>query len=89
MGPSDLNRRRAARGAILGTLSSIDPRTPLSFALTARLVEPAGKKHQAVLHRSKHLQYFEHEPQIKAQQNQGDKFKPMNDDPVIQIEPAR
>jgi hypothetical protein len=38
LGRSDLNRRRAARGAILGIVSCIGPCTALSLALAARLV---------------------------------------------------
>jgi hypothetical protein len=89
LGRSDLNRLGAARGAILGTVAGVGPRTGLSSTFAARLVEPAGKKHQAILHRSEHLQHFEYEPQIKAQQSQGNKLEPMNDDPAIQIQPAR
>jgi hypothetical protein len=57
--------------------------TRLPIDVVSSDVQPASEKDKAVLYGPEHVQDFNDEPQIQAEQNQCAQLKPMKSDPVF------
>jgi hypothetical protein len=72
-------------GANIGplVLASVGSGTRLPIDVVSSDVHPASEKDKAVLYGPEHVQDFNDEPQIQAEQNQCAQLKPMKSDPVF------
>jgi hypothetical protein len=73
-------------GANVGHLvlaSVLGSGTRLPIDVVSSDVQPASEKDKAVLYGPEHVQDFNDEPQIQAEQNQCAQLKPMKSDPVF------
>jgi hypothetical protein len=72
-------------GANIGplVLASVGSGTRLPIDVISSDVHPASEKDKAVLYGPEHVQDFNDEPQIQAEQNQCAQLKPMKYDPVF------
>jgi hypothetical protein len=64
-------------------LASVGSGTRLPIDVVSSDVHPASEKDKAVLYGPEHVQDFNDEPQIQAEQNQCAQLKPMKSDPVF------